>query len=216
MKPVDPAATTGPQSELAETDAEHVEMPLDTKNPLTMIGNANRIARLILKEKVDIVHARSRAPAWSALLAARRTGVPWLATYHGIYDHPVTLSGGIFEGAPFADGGVSAPRVELLQDFEFGADVNGDGLQETIVLLSESSGGSGTFSYLATLTIAEQSKAGTLAQNIGALAITIAVVSNSVVKTGIAIYAGGWKFGRVVAACLGIATVVGLGAAFLV
>ena len=76
------------------------------------------------------------------------------ATYHGIYDHPVTLTDGIFEGAPFADGGVSAPRVELLQDFEFGADVNGDGHEETVVLLSESSGGSGTFTYLATLTMA--------------------------------------------------------------
>jgi len=67
-----------------------------------------------------------------------------------------------------------------------------------------------------TLTIAEQSKAGTLAQNIGALAITIAVVSNSVVKTGIAIYAGGWKFGRLVGICLGVATGAGLVVAFFV
>jgi heat shock protein HslJ len=89
--------------------------------------------------------------------AAHRPGLDDAAgaTYHGIYDHPVTLSGGIFEGAPFADGGVSAPRVELLQDFEFGADINGDGREETIVLLSESSGGSGTFSYLATLTMGD-------------------------------------------------------------
>ncbi len=67
-----------------------------------------------------------------------------------------------------------------------------------------------------TLTIAEQSKAGTLARNIGALAITIAVVSNSVVKTGIAIYAGGWKFGRLVGLCLGLATGAGLAVAFFV
>jgi uncharacterized membrane protein (DUF4010 family) len=67
-----------------------------------------------------------------------------------------------------------------------------------------------------TLTIAEQSKAGTLAQNIGALAITIAVVSNSVVKTGIAIYVGGWKFGRLVGLCLGLATGAGLAVAFFV
>lgn len=67
-----------------------------------------------------------------------------------------------------------------------------------------------------TLSIAEQSKAGTLAQNIGALAITIAVVSNSVVKTGIAIYAGGWKFGRLVGLCLGLATGAGLAVAFFV
>ncbi len=67
-----------------------------------------------------------------------------------------------------------------------------------------------------TLTIAEQSKAGTLAQNIGALAITIAVVSNSVVKTGIAMYVGGWKFGRLVGLCLGLATGAGLAVAFFV
>ena len=67
-----------------------------------------------------------------------------------------------------------------------------------------------------TLSIAEQSKSGTLAHNIGALAITIAVVSNSVVKTGIAIYAGGWKFGRLVGLCLGLATGAGLVVAFLV
>ena len=32
------------------------------------------------------MHARSRAPAWSALLAARRTGIPFVTTYHGIYN----------------------------------------------------------------------------------------------------------------------------------
>jgi glycosyltransferase involved in cell wall biosynthesis len=71
--------------ELLATGAEHVEMPLDSKNPLTMFANAGRLARLIQAEKVDIVHARSRAPAWSALLASRRTGVPLVTTYHGIY-----------------------------------------------------------------------------------------------------------------------------------
>ena len=51
---------------------------------------------------------------------------------------------------------------------------------------------------------------------VGATAITIAVVSNSVVKTGIAIYAGGWKFGRLVGICLGVATGAGLVVAFFV
>jgi glycosyltransferase involved in cell wall biosynthesis len=71
--------------ELLATGAQHVEMPLDSKNPLTIFGNAKRLARLIRQERVDLVHARSRAPAWSALLAHRRTGVPWVTTYHGIY-----------------------------------------------------------------------------------------------------------------------------------
>ena len=67
-----------------------------------------------------------------------------------------------------------------------------------------------------TLSIAEQTDAGTLLRKIGAIGITIAVVSNSVVKSGIAFYSGGWKFGRLVALCLFIATVVGLAAALFV
>ena len=50
-----------------------------------MLANARRLARLIERESVDLVHARSRAPAWSALLAARRTGRPFVTTYHGAY-----------------------------------------------------------------------------------------------------------------------------------
>ncbi len=65
-----------------------------------------------------------------------------------------------------------------------------------------------------TLSIAEQSSQLTLDRDVGAVAITIAVVSNSVVKTGIAIYSGGWKFGRLVGLCLGLATGAGLAVAF--
>ena len=45
-----------------------------------------RIARLVEEERVDLLHVRSRAPAWSALWAARRTGRPLVATYHGAYE----------------------------------------------------------------------------------------------------------------------------------
>lgn len=63
-----------------------VEGPFDTKNPLTIRSNAARLAELIAKEKIAIVHARSRAPAWSAWFAARRAGAKYVATYHGIYN----------------------------------------------------------------------------------------------------------------------------------
>lgn len=66
-------------------------LPLKTKSPLGLYRNAARIARLIEAESVDIVHARSRAPAWSALIAARRTGRPFVTTYHGIYGERSTL-----------------------------------------------------------------------------------------------------------------------------
>jgi glycosyltransferase involved in cell wall biosynthesis len=60
-------------------------MPVHTKNPITMLGNAARLVDLIRQEKVSIVHARSRAPAFAALWAAQVTRTPFVATYHGIY-----------------------------------------------------------------------------------------------------------------------------------
>jgi glycosyltransferase involved in cell wall biosynthesis len=61
------------------------QMPVHTKNPITMLGNAARLVDLIRQEKVSIVHARSRAPAFAALWAAQVTRTPFVATYHGIY-----------------------------------------------------------------------------------------------------------------------------------
>jgi glycosyltransferase involved in cell wall biosynthesis len=63
----------------------HVALTLMTKDPLNIYLNAGRLARLIRRERIDLVHARSRAPAWSAWLAARRLGVPLVTTWHGIY-----------------------------------------------------------------------------------------------------------------------------------
>lgn len=61
-----------------------------------------------------------------------------------------------------------------------------------------------------TLSVTEQAKGGDLARGVAALAITIAVISNCVVKSGIAIYAGGWKHGRLVGAILMAASGAGL------
>lgn len=61
------------------------QMPVQSKNPLVMLGNAARLIDLIRKENVSVVHARSRAPAFSALWAAHATKTPFVATYHGIY-----------------------------------------------------------------------------------------------------------------------------------
>lgn len=61
-------------------------MSLETKNPFEMRANAGRLAKLARAEGVDIIHARSRAPAWSALWAARRLKLPFVTTYHGVYN----------------------------------------------------------------------------------------------------------------------------------
>ncbi|HRD76322.1 MAG TPA: glycosyltransferase family 4 protein, partial [Hyphomicrobiaceae bacterium] len=70
---------------LAEVGAELMLFPAATKNPVKLFANARSIARLVNSEGVHLLHARSRAPAWSALLASRRAGVPFVATYHGAY-----------------------------------------------------------------------------------------------------------------------------------
>jgi glycosyltransferase involved in cell wall biosynthesis len=72
-----------------QAGARNIVLPLDTKNPLAIWANAARLARVIRAEGVQIVHARSRAPAWSAWLAARRTGVHFVTTYHGTYSENV-------------------------------------------------------------------------------------------------------------------------------
>lgn len=61
-------------------------LALDSKNPWRIWRNAAALERVIRTQQVDIVHARSRAPAWSAWLAARRTGAHFVTTYHGSYN----------------------------------------------------------------------------------------------------------------------------------
>ncbi|MGA7456190.1 MAG: glycosyltransferase family 4 protein [Methyloceanibacter sp.] len=80
-------ATAGGRMANAVTQAggEIVTLPVASKNPFTIFANAKRLERLITERDVALVHARSRAPAWSAYLAARRTGRPFVTTYHGAY-----------------------------------------------------------------------------------------------------------------------------------
>jgi glycosyltransferase involved in cell wall biosynthesis len=81
------ASAGGPMAaELARFGAVHVELPLATKNPFAILRNAGPLARLVREQDIAILHARSRAPAWSALLAARRTGAEFVTTYHGTYN----------------------------------------------------------------------------------------------------------------------------------
>jgi glycosyltransferase involved in cell wall biosynthesis len=64
----------------------NIALPLATKNPLSMWRNAGQLEKIIRTHRVDLVHARSRAPAWSAYWATRRTHVPFVTTYHGAYN----------------------------------------------------------------------------------------------------------------------------------
>ena len=70
---------------LAWGGAELIRLPVQTRNPLKMLGNARSLESIIEEEKVSLVHVRSRAPAFSALAAARKMGTPVVTSYHGIY-----------------------------------------------------------------------------------------------------------------------------------
>ena len=74
------------ERELEAAGGELVRIPAASKNPITMILNALALARIGRERGVSLIHARSRAPAWSAYWAAKRLGVPFVTTYHGIYN----------------------------------------------------------------------------------------------------------------------------------
>jgi glycosyltransferase involved in cell wall biosynthesis len=72
-------------SELQAKGGIWLPFPARTKNPFAMLLNQRRLARLIGRENVALVHARSRAPAWVAYGATRRSKIPFVTTYHGAY-----------------------------------------------------------------------------------------------------------------------------------
>ncbi|MEO1039078.1 MAG: glycosyltransferase family 4 protein [Pseudomonadota bacterium] len=71
--------------ELDGLGAEFIRLPVKTKNPLSLMANARALTNICRTRAVDIIHARSRAPAWSALWAARACRIPFVTTYHGAY-----------------------------------------------------------------------------------------------------------------------------------
>lgn len=84
-------ATEGGRMATAVTQAggEIIPLPMASKNPLTILANARRLEEIVNARSVTLVHARSRAPAWSAFLATRRTKRPFVTTYHGAYSSRV-------------------------------------------------------------------------------------------------------------------------------
>lgn len=66
-------------------EVEHIYLPLHSKNPFRIYRNIAELKAIIVAYDVDIVHARSRAPAWSAYFAAKATKRHFITTFHGIY-----------------------------------------------------------------------------------------------------------------------------------
>ena len=67
----------------------HMTLPLASKNPVRLWRSAADLTQIVRAEQVQIVHARSRAPAWAAALATRRTGAHFVTTYHAPYGEGV-------------------------------------------------------------------------------------------------------------------------------
>ena len=62
------------------------KLPVHSKNPVLIFFNALLLAILIISKKINIVHARSRAPAWSCYLACILTNRVFVTTFHGTYN----------------------------------------------------------------------------------------------------------------------------------
>jgi glycosyltransferase involved in cell wall biosynthesis len=83
---------------LEQIDVPHITLPLETKNPLKILLNAYRLKSAIKEHRITHVHARSRAPAWSAYIACslinssgKDSYVNFLTTFHGTYGEKPAL-----------------------------------------------------------------------------------------------------------------------------
>ena len=103
---------------------------------------------------IVIIAAVCATPACDRGSVAEESAPPSLeelasATYTGIYEEAITLVEGRWQGEVFVEGGASRPSAGLVDHFALIGDLDGDGREETTVLLWESSGGSGNRLYLA-------------------------------------------------------------------
>lgn len=78
-------------AQVSGVGGELIFFPAATKNPWSIWRNATRLQKLITDENVDLLHARSRAPAWSTWIASQRENLPFVTTYHGAYSEKNAL-----------------------------------------------------------------------------------------------------------------------------
>jgi len=72
-------------AQLQAEGSKHYTLPVHKKNLFTILSCIGKLVQIIQKEKIDIVHARSRVPAWIAFFASRQTDAHFLTTCHGYY-----------------------------------------------------------------------------------------------------------------------------------
>lgn len=71
--------------QIEQAGGRHITMDVATKNPFKMFMNIFKIRKIIKENNIDLVHVRSRAPAWSAYFACKKIKCPLISTIHGNY-----------------------------------------------------------------------------------------------------------------------------------
>ena len=69
--------------DLKRLNIDIIQFPIDKKNPFLILRNIFKLKKIFEKEKIDLIHVRSRGPAWSAIYAAKYLNIPILTTWHG-------------------------------------------------------------------------------------------------------------------------------------
>ena len=72
--------------QLSRKNIKHINLPVHSKNPLVIFQNIKRIKNIILENKINLVHVRSRAPAWSVHYASKKL-CQSVSTFHNVYGH---------------------------------------------------------------------------------------------------------------------------------
>lgn len=73
------------ENEILRNNSILEKLPVHSKNIITIFRNKKKIIDLAVKHNIHLIHARSRAPAWSAYWAAKELNIPFVTTFHGTY-----------------------------------------------------------------------------------------------------------------------------------
>ena len=112
------ASSGGPlEHDIARAGGTHLTLPLASKNPLVMRRNRTALVREIRRLGIDIVHARSRAPAWSAWSAAVVTGRHFVTTFHNAYGTDLAYGAGSALKRRYNSVMARGERVIAISDF---------------------------------------------------------------------------------------------------
>ena len=74
------------ESQLKRVGAKHITLPVNQKNPFSWLFTKIKLQKILLDENTDVVHVRSRAPAWISIPVAKKLSIPTVSTIHGKFE----------------------------------------------------------------------------------------------------------------------------------